>query len=465
MALTTDAEIEVQRQRAEQIANASPNGARPHLQAAPSRREIQPVSGHGPIVEQWDVPEIGSPLTFKAANARRERTGVHASVSIVHGDTSLAWSLLNIERDEDRTRLANSAHRNFSDVDKRAFPVSNLKHILDLFCAELWDKHVQGLEGELMEGDPDIGPPKQLVGPYVIEGGGTIIFAPPGRGKSYILMAMAVSLDAGCAKVWPVRESRRLLVINLERSRDSMRYRLARVNRALGLDARRPLLFLNARGRSLLEMADGVAETVRKERVETLFIDSISRSGMGDLSDSTVANKIVDTLNGLCPTWLALAHSPRSDESHIFGSVHFEAGEDVGVRLLSQVGEQITGIGLEVVKVNDLAPPPLAAYALTWGPDGLGDIRTARRHEFPEIEAGKRLTLPEEIAEYLKLVGTASGTDIAEALKRNRSNVSSLLSSDSRFVRVGKQGREMHYGLRASAEYDTSSNTSGGQQI
>lgn len=402
----------------------------------------------GDTIFQEHSLESGNCLRFWAENVRRERTGVHATIGIAMNGTLLAWSHFNVERDETRQRLANSAHSHFSDPDRTYCPNGTLKHNLDIFCRGLWAEQVRSLAGELLEGDPDIGPPKQLAGPYIIEGGGCITYAPPGRGKSYLALAMAVSLDSGCDKIWPVQQ-RRVLFVNLERSRDSMRHRLARMNRALNLPERRPLPFINARGRSLNDIADGVAEAIKQYDCRVLFIDSISRMGAGDSTEATSANRIVDALNNLCPTWLALGHTPRSDDTHVFGSVHFEAGQDVGVRLLSQAANDTTGIGLDVTKANDLPRPPIGVFAFEWSLDGLENIRLARHHEFPEIEAGRPMSLAEEIAEYLAMIGRSTGTEIAEALGRNRANVSTELARNPRFVLVGKEGRHVFYGLQA----------------
>jgi hypothetical protein len=140
----------------------------------------------------------------------------------------------------------------------------------------------------------------------------------------------------------------------------------------------------------------------------------------------------------------------------------FEAGQDIGVRLVSQSMDGMTGIGLDVTKANDFAKPPMSIYALEWGLDGLKAIRSARRHEFPEIEAGGTVSLAQQIEEYLLQVGKASGTDTAQAIGRNRQNVSATLSSDPRFAVVEKRGRVVLYGVRVPQERDTSHDTSEG---
>jgi hypothetical protein len=87
---------------------------------------------------------------------------------------------------------------------------------------------------------------------------------------------------------------------------------------------------------------------------------------------------------------------------------------------------------------------------LEFGDNGLVSISKARPHQFPEIEAGKKANLGEEVAELLGEIGKAGATDIARELARNRSNVATLLRSDPRFVCVARQGMKVLYGLRTS---------------
>ncbi len=144
-----------------------------------------------------EVPleEVGTAISFDASNIRKERTGVHARLVIFFDGVMLVHSWVNTDRDEDRTRLANAAVKRIPDVFKPACPNGVMKHSLDTFCFDLWERHINraGFRGELMAGDPDIGPPKLVAGPYILEGGGTLLFGPPGRGKSTTAMAMVAS--------------------------------------------------------------------------------------------------------------------------------------------------------------------------------------------------------------------------------------------------------------------------------
>jgi hypothetical protein len=402
----------------------------------------------GETIFQEQVLGSGDRLCLSAENVRRERTGVHATISIAINDAVLAWSFINVERDDARVRLANSAHRLFSRPDKECWPNGHLKHGLDLFCRGLWVEHLDGFAAEALGADADSTPTFALT-PYVQEGGGMIAFAPPGRGKSYLALLMAVSIDAGVCDIWPVKQQP-VLFLNLERSRDSVGQRIRRINRCLNLEPGRKLLCLSARGKSLADVLPAAQHSIAKHGVGVVFLDSISRAGYGDLTENQPVNRIIDALNSLCPTWVALAHTPRADETHPYGGVHFEAGEDIGVQLLTERGPDDTlGVGLQVVKANDMALPPLSVLALEFDRGGLTSIYPARRGQFAEIEAGKRMGLADEVAEYLAQVGKATATEIARELGRNRANVALLFRTDQRFILVGKEGKEVYYGLRS----------------
>jgi hypothetical protein len=70
---------------------------------------------------------------------------------------------------------------------------------------------------------------------------------------------------------------------------------------------------------------------------------------MGDLTENGAGNKIVDALNGMAETWLAIGHTPRASAEHVYGTVHFDAGADLMVKLTSEQDEDgPLGISLEM---------------------------------------------------------------------------------------------------------------------
>lgn len=413
--------------------------------------------------------QSGNVLRFAAQDVRRERTGIHAKVCIFMNWVALAHSNFNIERDEERVRLANSAYSHLDDkthnVDRDEFPKNQFKHALDLFCMGIWDYQVGAQMGDWMEGDPDTPAARPLLGNYILEGAGTILYAPPGQGKSFTAMAWASSLMYGIDTIWQLHDTRIPLYVNLERDARSMQGRLAVVNKALGIDARSPIPFLNARGRSLSDVFEAAKRTIAQHSCEVVFYDSISRAGGGgSMVADDVANRIMDMLNSLCPTWVAIGHSPRADDGHVYGSQMFTAAADLEVQLKSQTStlEGCTGVGLTVTKANDIPTGGMTMHVLEWGDAGLTGIRKARPGEFSEVEAGVKHGLEDEMAQFIDTNGTISATALAKTLGKNRSNVANILASSKRFQVAGRDGREVLYGLSTErVAWATEGNTYG----
>ena len=403
--------------------------------------------------------DIGA-VTFRAENVRRERSTVHAKVIIAFNDTILGHSSINVEKHEDRVRLANHAHDHLGEVIAAAYPKKHLQHDLDMFTFNLWPVFLGNTASDLLYGDEAPSLPSFVIEPYAIANAGTILFAPPESGKSWTLLLWAVSVDAGICDPWPVRQSP-VLFLNLERSSTSMSRRLARVNEALGLDPRRPLLFNNARGKSLADVIESVRRTVVEQGIGHVFVDSLSRTGYGSLIENEVANRIIDALNSLGVTWTAIAHSPREDSTHVFGSQMFDAGADIIVQQISEriEGSDTLGVGLRITKGNDIPRYPLQVLAYEFDRDyGLSAIRRARSFEFPEIEGTNKQSMKDAVKGYLLSVGSESATAIAQALGYNRQNVSTLLNKNGVFIPAGKRGKESLFAVRADVSpHDTSS--------
>ena len=389
-------------------------------------------------------------LIFSARSVRRERTGIHARISISIKDLVLAWSLFNIDRDEDRTRLTNAAFKGLSQKDAEAFPKEILKHELDNFCSGLWDAIIKSFMPEEMSGAEKLIGAKYVLNPFVVHGGGTVVFAPPGSGKSWWAFLAAVSVDAGLDTLWPVIPAK-TMIINLERSKLSTQQRLGAVNLALGLPQNRKILMLNARGQSLRNVLESVARAVEEYAVDFVVLDSISRTGMGKMVADDDVNAIMDTMNGICPTWLALGHSPRADATHMFGSVMFDAAADIVARLICQEkrDEDVLGVGVEIYKANDVPKAPMDIIKLSFNGTGLVGVHRAHMFEFSELNANRKMSMTEEVESYLENIGSADATTIAKELGRNRANISRLLSSSDKFIVVKRDKHKVSYGVKA----------------
>lgn len=401
----------------------------------------------------------GHEVILRAADIRKERTGVHAQLMVGFDTTILEEDTLNVRRREDRNRLANAAYKIMAGSLNGAsdtYTAADLQHDLVLFTRSLWEAEVGSMRAERTAGDTELSEPHFIVDDYVVENGGTLLFAPPGRGKSWLGLLMAVSVDAGIDSIWGVTKAPALYT-NLERSKDSFARRLGSVNRALGLPPERELPFIHARGKSLADVWDGAARTVKEEGIGFVVLDSLSRSGAGDLTENAPANKAMDLLNGLGCAWLALAHTPRADESHVYGSQMFDAAADLGVQMLTQDSPHedylnpTLGIGLRVAKANDTAKPPLKIWALEFDRRfGLTGVRPAARNEFPEIEESSQPRSVEAQIIDLLLTRTMTNGELATEMDVTAGYMSKItgpMKEAGKITEVGREGNSIYLGI------------------
>ena len=410
------------------------------------------LEGKQPLYELQDEAIMWQhkPLSFKAETLRKERTGLHGKLSILHNYTTLAWSTFNLERAEDRTKLAKTAFLQLSPEVKREYTEVNAKREFDLFCSGLWNFYLSHYSPELIYGDETPQPLNFLLYPYILEGGGTILFGKPGAGKSNTGLLWAQSINEGIDKFWKVKKAP-VLYINLERSKFTIQRRLTAVNKLLELPAVTPLRILNARGKSLNDIAAACRKAIKQYGIIIIFLDSISRAGFGGLVEDRPVNAAIDALSALCETWVALAHSPRSDEAHLYGSVMFEAGADIVIKLASEASDNILGLGYEVTKTNDMARHKQVVWAMEFEEDiGLVNLRKAKPYEFPEIEGKARrpaiVTIKEYIFEQDK--GEATASEIANVTGINRGQVSNILNHSEQFVKTRKEKGSQYFGVK-----------------
>ena len=390
----------------------------------------------------------GGELVIGAREIRKEKTGVHAVVEVRHGAGLLGFNTFNLGRSHDRHELSRRCHERLPEVLRALVAKETLAMYIDEFCLQAYPTYLNDLTPSLLHGDPDI-PITMICGDYIIEGGGTIMFAPPGRGKSYTAISMAISVDAGNHKLWNVKQSK-VLYVNLERSAASIQRRIGMCNIALGEENHRPLHVFNTRGKSLAALSDVLRRYIQNEGIEVVFLDSISRSGQGSLIGDEETNRTIDLMNDISPTWLAVGHTPRADSTHVFGSVHFEAGADLMVSLTSDTDDNLMGVGLKVEKSNDTPKRPREKFVFEFGPNGLIAAREAKPGEFSDMDAAP--TIASQLVDYiLENGGKTDATGAAGELNISRSEVSRALNKSNQFVKLEKEGKSQFFGVKASA--------------
>jgi hypothetical protein len=407
-------------------------------------------------------------LVIQAEDVRRTATGQHAKVTVALAEagasraTPIVSDVLNLDKESYRHDFVNvlygaGARSNrkakFTDEFIEAYGRAEFERDLYKFSEEFYTHLMGTVNAGYVKGDPNKTEIETLVEHLILFEGGTVIYAPPKSVKSYLCMLLAVSVDAGVNKFFNVKQAR-VMYVNLERGKQSMQRRLGLINRVLGLPADRPLLMLNERGKRLADVYDAAKKMSEEEGVKVIFLDSLTRGGFGDLNGNEEANRAMDYLNRLCPAWVAIAHTPRQDDSHIFGSQMFDAAMDIGINVRRQKKDDGTvGVGLVVKETNDTGSPPMRVLAFEFDQFGLSQVRDAQRHEFPEIEESQTSTPrtnADRILDQFLAFGRMSVTQVSEDLRMNNGTVYtevSKLVSEGKLIEVGKEGRSKMYGV------------------
>ena len=393
----------------------------------------------------------GETLGFRFREIRRERTGVHALLAIILDSTILGYDTFNIGRREERQRLGNAAYKMIhGDLTKGAITNNELLHQLDiaaLQAPQMWEEERISIES-YDDNTPDPGPVLFVLKPYIIRGGGTIFYAPPKSGKSYLLQAMGIHIGTKQGNLWRVTEARPVLYINLERDRQGFIRREIAIKKALGVTGSTNVHYLHARGMALNALRQKVRRWLQEHPGSGVILDSISRAQTGkSLTDDDTGNHFIDMMHGLEPPWWAAAgHTPRANDNHIFGTVMFDAGMDIGVQISKENKDNRLGIRLEIADANDIGKFTPENLALEFdGPEGaLINIRGAMDFEFSELMAKEKISQSERLKLAIENseLGNLTAMEASRVTSMDNSQVSKLLKGPDfeALPRVGTRG-------------------------
>ena len=405
------------------------------------------------------MEQVRGNLVMRADQIRTANTGIHATLKLYGLRDGrrrfLAGTTCNVTRDEERTKLINTARRQATpEYEEMLFGPTDTKVLMkrdfDIFCFAIYDTLMAVEEPSAVSGEM-LGPMQFVAKPHVLSNSGTILFGGGGAGKSTTAFLIAVAVDSGTNGIWQTnRNGLPTLYINLERSPESIIRRIFAVNQALGLEPDRSLNVLNARGKSLTSLEPIIRKFVEDTGIKFLILDSISRARMGKLTEDDTANQTIDTMNSFGCAWLAIGHTSKENANETFGSVHYGNGADITAGLTSEKrGALETGVRIEVKKANDIAfPEPMTLQYIFDEEYGLHTARLAGVEEYPELEA-KPSTAGEAVYQWLlNDAGRGTATMAAKATGFQRAAITKTFERDPRFVKVEQIGVEVFYAVK-----------------
>ena len=397
-------------------------------------------------------------ITIRIDNARHERTGVHGRLVMFVNDRHVYYDQINLEKGDQRSRFCRECVRNLDDAIVSVYSEKAITHDIGRICQAVISWDLENTKIDYIDPTEFATPITFPVYPYLMESAGTILFAPPGTGKSWVALIMAMCIANGMAS--PFNATKRpVIYANLERPRNTFLMRDHAVRRALSFPADQPsgIGYIHGRGRTFKSVLSQIENDGRKNPDTVVILDSISRTGLGSLVEDTTANQFTDSMNSLGLTWLGVGHTPRDNDKHVFGSVHFTAGCDIETRLVGSEHGNSLHLMLESVKANDAPRNYKHAIALDFGAEqaeGLVGIREIQADDPDLISQSTDSSF--KIAHAIEeLGGKATTRQIAEAADLYDSNVSRILRSPKgKFIQLPGDGKEKYYAIRANDYHD-----------
>jgi hypothetical protein len=194
-------------------------------------------------------------------------------------------------------------------------------------------------------------------------------------------------------------------------------------------------------------------QAIKQRQVKLVVLDSISRAGFGDLNENRPVNAIIDALSSLCGSWLALGHTSRANEDHLYGSIMMDAGADVVVQLNSETKADGTlGIGWQITKKNDIPAMSQEIKAFEFDQYGLYHVRESLPYEFPEIEGKSKKSMEQSVIDFItdQDTGDATATECEKATGFSRAKISEMLNNSPKFMRTRTVRTSVYYGVKTT---------------
>ena len=267
-------------------------------------------------------------ITIRLSRIRDGHTDITAEVSIeTQLDPSpgtLEWGRISLSTISQRTTLAKNLRDRVSDFDWVAALLQAAKHAtaahragepcVDLRTVAIGDRA------------------RWLLWPYIEFGGPTVIYADGGSGKSYLALAMMITLQTGrelvgVPKVPPTAG----LYLDWETDKETVAERLQALWDANNFGFDMPRFAYRRMSGSLADAANEIKAQCKAEDIGCLFVDSLFLAAGDDLNESSGARAYFDAVRyigvpSLAVTHVSKSHGEEGRKSSAYGSIFWRNG-------------------------------------------------------------------------------------------------------------------------------------------
>lgn len=305
-------------------------------------------------------------------------------------------------------------------------------------------------------GEPDIdlaeapeSPPYQsLLEPILIPNGTTILFGPGGSMKSYVALAMALSLQTGTELIKGLPPAKQMNVAFCDWEWNASVHR-DRMIQLAGTDV--PGLRYLKCILPLREERDRIRHMIRERNIEFLFIDSIAKSAGDEPETAKTANEYATILDSFEIPACLVGHITKSDRRKkvdtdtLFGSIFWENNARSTWSLQLSEGSPISRLGFFHKKHNLTRKSLPFTVEIEEAEDRLY-MRKGQVRDDPALEA--KLPIRVRISNYLR-GGSRPLYEISEELDESKQAISNALSrGESIFIKMAGPDGVYRWGLR-----------------
>lgn len=328
---------------------------------------------------------------------------------------------------------------------------------LTAFCIQL-EEALEQTQTELHTGETEIidaasrqkpGNRRWCIQRLIPEGKTTSLFADGGIGKSYMALAIAISIAVGGNFLGYNCQQGPVLYLDWEEDEEEFTRRLWEVTEGMGFDEPPRGIYYRRATRPLGELVFEVIDFVQREGAALVIIDSFGAACEGEVEQSRDTIATMNTIATIPTTRLIVDHEPKPSKERgptQFGSAYKKHLSRSQLRLEDK-GQEESGRALILKHTKANLGPCEGGKPLFLRFEG---DRTYFVETSPDAEPFKRAkSACDRVLEALKSMGEATANDIASETDLSVSTVQNALRELTRQQKaevIRKEGKKAIYG-------------------